>query len=112
MATTPSNDRGNPALNVGLVLLVALTLGAPLICSFAFAGLGAVVWLMAAFGWLPGDWFVSNLNLLGTTAAAITAPVIAWVLYRMFPRVTAAERELSAQKWFVPTLAPPAAKQR
>ncbi|MFM2130150.1 MAG: hypothetical protein RL477_1696 [Pseudomonadota bacterium] len=111
MAQPPTNARGSATLNIGLVLLVTLTLGAPLICSFTFAGLGALVWLVAAFGWLPGDWFVNNLNLLGTTAAVITAPVIAWVLYRVFPRVVAAEQELSAQKWFVPNLTPPSPKR-
>lgn len=109
---TPKQNGGTatPFLTVALVSLVALTLGAPLVWSFMFAGLGALTWLIAAFGWLPGDWFVNNLTLLGTVAAAVALPVVAWALYRVLPRVVAVERELATQGSFVPTLGLPASK--
>jgi hypothetical protein len=110
MTPTQSGGAASPSLPVALVALVALTLGAPLVWSFAFAGLGALTWLVAAFGWLPGGWFVSNLSLLGTVAAAITAPVVAWALYRILPRVVAVERELATQRSFAPTVGSQAAK--
>ena len=103
MADASSRTSSSAPLTVALVVLVAVTLGAPLVWSFAFSGLGALAWLIAAFGWLPGDWFVVNLGLLGIVAAVIAAPVMAWVLYRVVPRVAKVERELSQQRSFLPS---------
>lgn len=102
MTDSQAGASGNPTTNIVLVAVVSLTLGAPLLWSFAFAGLGALTWLMAAFGWLPGDWFVTNLALLGTASAVIAAPIMAWTLYRFLPRVAVVERDLTRQRSFVP----------
>jgi hypothetical protein len=104
MADTNPEAGSKAPVTVVLVATVALTLGAPLVWSFAFSGLGALTWLIAAFGWLRPDWFVLNLGLLGIVAAVITAPVMAWVLYRILPQVLKVERQLSLQRSFLPNL--------
>ncbi len=107
MTDSQAGASGNPTTNIVLVAVVSLTLGAPLLWSFAFAGLGALTWLVAAFGWLPGDWFVTNLTLLGTASAVIAAPIMAWTLYRFLPQVAVVERDLTRQRSFVATARTP-----
>lgn len=109
MTDLQAGASGNPTTNIVLVAVVSLTLGAPLMWSFAFAGLGALTWFAAAFGWLPGDWFVTNLALLGTAAAVIAAPIMAWTLYRFLPQVAVVERDLTQQRSFAPTARTPKA---
>ncbi|MBM3506817.1 MAG: hypothetical protein FJX64_03655 [Alphaproteobacteria bacterium] len=78
-----------------LTMLLVVGLGGPLLWGFAFSGLGILTWLVAAFGWLPGDFFASNFSLLSRVAAAVAAPLLIYVGYRLAFRVYRVEVALA-----------------
>lgn len=90
-------SRTNVQVAAAAVLLMALTLGGPLLWGFAFSGLGVLTWLIGSFGWLPQGWFASNLTTLGVAAAVLTAPTMLYALYRLAPRVLRVEEALTRQ---------------
>ena len=81
-------------LAVVLVLLLAVVLGGPLLWGFAVSALGVLVWLGASFGFLPGDWFATNLATLSTVGIVIAVPALAVVVYRLAFRVYRVEYAL------------------
>ena len=88
--------QGQATTSTVLLMLLAVALGGPLLWGFAFSGLGLLTWLIAAFGWLPGDFFATNFGLLARVAGAIALPILAYVCYRIVPQAYRVELALAA----------------
>ena len=88
--------QGQATTSTSLLMLLAVALGGPLLWGFAFSGLGLLTWLIAAFGWLPGDFFATNFGLLARVAGAIALPILAYVCYRIVPQAYRVELALAS----------------
>jgi hypothetical protein len=88
--------QGQATVSTVLLMLLTVALGGPLLWGFAFSALGMLTWLIAAFGWLPGDFFATNFSFLSQIAGAIALPVLAYVCYRLVPQVHRVELALAA----------------
>ncbi len=88
--------QGQATTSTALLMLLAVALGGPLLWGFAFSGLGLLTWLIAAFGWLPGDFFATNFGLLARVAGAVAVPILAYVCYRIVPQAYRVELALAA----------------
>jgi hypothetical protein len=103
------NTQGQATLSTALVMLLAVALGGPLFWGFAFSGLGLLTWVVAAFGWLPGDFFATNFGLLSRVAGVIAGPILAYACYRLAFQVHRVELALAHGTIPAPHAAPPAA---
>ncbi|MSP20096.1 MAG: hypothetical protein EXQ93_00875 [Alphaproteobacteria bacterium] len=81
------NPHNKAVLSVCLVMFLAVVLGGPLLWGFAVSALGVMVWLVASFGWLPNDWFATNLSTLSTVGLVFAVPVMTYGAYRLVSRI-------------------------